>query len=402
LALYGQTTGANDYMLWGAQLTKGSELLDYTATTTAAVAATLEYVPVGLSVYEARTNLCLQSEDFGTTWTHSSDTTSTTNYAVAPDGTSTADRIIDDGGATGSINVSSLQELSLSTSTKYTASVFLKADQLGWARLWMRNFGSLDASIFVDLNRGVIGPTVGADTDDKGIEYAGNGWYRCWLTFTTDGSDGAGFIYIYAADSDNDLGVLDDGTSSILHWGAQVEKLGAPPSPYLKTTTAAVAATADGVVMTGTNFTSWFNQSEGTFFIEYTPSQITATSGRTSTIISVSDNSISNQIWLDNSNDDIRLAVYNGSYQANMSISDVLVSDTSAKTAVVYSVNDFHIAHDGALTGSPDTSGAVPTGFTDLDIGSRWNDVYSLNGNIARITYWPHRLSDIALQNLTI
>src|SRR3990167_8421863 len=43
----------------------------------------------------ARTNLCLQSEDLATTWTNTRSTEST-NAAVAPDGATTADKIVSD------------------------------------------------------------------------------------------------------------------------------------------------------------------------------------------------------------------------------------------------------------------------------------------------------------------
>src|SRR5690606_28444125 len=47
----------------------------------------------GLLVEEARTNLCLQSEDYATTWTPTNVTIGA-NETIAPDGTVTADKLI--------------------------------------------------------------------------------------------------------------------------------------------------------------------------------------------------------------------------------------------------------------------------------------------------------------------
>jgi hypothetical protein len=47
-------------------------------------------------------------------------------------------------------------------------------------------------------------------------------------------------------------------------WGGQIE-LGAFPTSYIPTTTAAVTRAADVASMTGTAFSSWFNATEGTF-----------------------------------------------------------------------------------------------------------------------------------------
>lgn len=43
---------------------------------------------------------------------------------------------------------------------------------------------------------------------------------------------------------------------------------GASASSYIPTTTAAATRAADVAVMTGTNFSDWYNQSEGTFYVE--------------------------------------------------------------------------------------------------------------------------------------
>lgn len=114
----------------------------------------------GLLIEPAATNLCLQSEDFGTTWTGVSglDTDATT----APDGTSTADRIKGDGLGGGDTQLYRNQTITVTAEATYTASVFAKADALNWVRLGALDYdGANDAFSYFDLSNGVIGTTSG-------------------------------------------------------------------------------------------------------------------------------------------------------------------------------------------------------------------------------------------------
>jgi hypothetical protein len=68
------------------------------------------------------------------------------------------------------------------------------------------------------------------------------------------------------------------------------------------------------------------------------------------------------------------------------------------RTAASYATNDFAVSANGSnpLT---DTSGSVPTGLTELLIGTALNT--ELNGTIRRLTYWPTRLPNETLQTIT-
>ena len=93
--------------LWGAQLSDSASLDAYVPNNGAAPTAAayygprLDYDPVtlqpkGFLVEEARTNLLLRSEEFdNANWTKSRATV-TANAATAPDGTSNADKLVED------------------------------------------------------------------------------------------------------------------------------------------------------------------------------------------------------------------------------------------------------------------------------------------------------------------
>jgi hypothetical protein len=276
--------GQQSVAIYGAQLQEGAVPGIYTVTTDAAVSGAYSpstYISTttaavtslsgandGLLVEEARTNICLQSEDFDSTgWTLSADTVINDAAAIAPDGSLTAQQIIDDNGNDGKKGVYSTQLITVATLTTYTYSCYAKADQLEWFALRLVGFTTPAGNpyVYFNLSTGVVG-TVNAGWDDTGIEDAGNGWYRCWGSFTTDAADTSGSVRALPADSDGTDTVDTDGTSSIFVWGAQIEA-GAFPTSYIPTVAASVTRNADYV---RTADLTWFDTTFGTFYVDAT------------------------------------------------------------------------------------------------------------------------------------
>jgi hypothetical protein len=199
---------------------------------------------------EARTNLVTYSEDFtDASWTKANTATLAVD-AVGPDGQTSAVTLVDSG-ATGTAAVYIEQSVTVSNSTAYTFSVFAKADQLSWLHLALVNFTSpASGGAYFDLSNGSIGSTTNASTPL--MESVGNGWYRCSLTFTTDPVDTTGRLRIYATDSDGNVTVDLDGTSSILTYGAQLEA-GSTPSSYIPTAGATVTRAAETLTVPAAN-----------------------------------------------------------------------------------------------------------------------------------------------------
>lgn len=190
---------------------------------------------------EARTNLVTYSEDFtDAAWFKFSAATLAVD-ATGPDGETSAVTLVDNSGG-GTANVYVEEDVTVSTSTAYTFSAFLKADQLSWAALRTGSFTTGDGVTYFNLSTGAAGTTTAAHTTH--VEDVGGGWFRCAITFTTDAADTSGKVYIYVADGDNDATVDLDGTSSILIYGAQFEAA-STPSSYIPTNGSTVTRAAD-------------------------------------------------------------------------------------------------------------------------------------------------------------
>jgi hypothetical protein len=69
-------------------------------------------------------------------------------------------------------------------------------------------------------------------------------------------------LAIQTADGQN---TWDSTGESLYLWGAQLE-VGSFPTSYIKTTSASVTRNGDVAVMTGTDFSDWYNATEGSVY----------------------------------------------------------------------------------------------------------------------------------------
>ena len=179
---------------------------------------------------------------------------------------------------------------------------------------------------------------------------------------------------------------------------AQLEA-GAFPTSYIPTTTATVTRAADVASITGTAFSSFYNQTEGTVFAD---AKVTTVAPATSlaSIFALSDGTTSNRITVykrANADTSTRLDVStSGSSVAFINAGTFSVSNL---IAISYRVDDFAISLNG-LTPGTDTLGTVPT-VSRLNIGNYADSTFPLNGTIKRLVYWGQRLPNNALQAIT-
>ena len=349
---------------------------------------------LGLLVEEARTNNVLQSEDFATTWT-ASNLTVTTNSVVAPDGTTTADTIAP---PTDGLTVTRFlrQNPILTTQQAYTLSVFAKVGTATTNGITLYVSDSTATNIFrANFNLFTLITSVGntgwAAPIATIVPYP-NGWYRCILTGVTSTVHVSLRAQIYLSA----FGTVPDTYGSIHVWGAQLEA-GSFPTSYIPTTTAAATRSADVASITGANFSSWYNQTEGTIFAN-------ATAAVAASILpcyaSIDNGTTSERLQL--------RRVTNGTSPSYRVVAGGQSIDSATKTigsptgfnshVLAYASSNYEGACNGTLEGL--TSIVNRPTATQLQIGNGAGSTV-INGTIKRLTYWPTRLSNTSLQQIT-
>jgi hypothetical protein len=90
-----------------------------------------------------------------------------------------------------------------------------------------------------------------------------------------------------------------------------------------------------------------------------------------------------------------------GSTVAQFSTNGTAVGTALRTIAAVYRLDDYAAVATGSASAVTDTSGALPVGINQASIGADVIATEYLSGHIRRLTYWPTRLSNEVLQQIT-
>jgi hypothetical protein len=175
---------------------------------------------------------------------------------------------------------------------------------------------------------------------------------------------------------------------------AQLE-VGTFATSYIPTAATSVTRNADVVSMTGTNFSSWYNASEGTFVVSgYSVASLVpanaliyATDGTESNYIRILGNSVSSSG-----------VVAAGAPQASFSLGTPTINSAINDYAIAYKVNSFYAARNSS-SGS-DALGTIPV-IDRLLIGSRSSGAV-MSGTIKRVYFYTPRLINNEVLTLSV
>jgi hypothetical protein len=343
---------------------------------------------LGLLIEEARTNYLPYSQGFTSGWdtnyaqvmTGQTDPTGGTNAILVKqtNGTSTRQHIRSDA--------------STSIAANFTVSVFVKyvnydyviltgADQdgpnarMGYLLPKLRFQFSTETIAYEEPGWG------GTSTLGYGFQKYANGWYRLWLTRNTAARTNYWGIAVqsnpYVGISDLDF-VTGDNSSSVLVFGFQVEQ-GSFPTSYIPTSGATATRAADTADITGTNFTRWYSQSQGSFFGDWF--HVSPPGFTLRTALGVNEN-VNFTILRDVTNS-----------VANRNIKETVGFTNFGLAGASYSA---YLNGSDFLAWVPSFSNEIPYQVT---LGRQ--GVNRLNGAIRRISYHPIRLSNLTLTTLT-
>jgi hypothetical protein len=362
------------------------------------------WVNKGLLIEEQGANLALRSEEFdNAAWTKTN-VTVTANSVTAPDGTTTADSLLET--TTNGIHLIEQARTFNAVTTPHTYSCFVKANGRTRGQLQViflsGSFEFLNVSFnltTVSLSGGVGGN--GGTYLDSSITDVGNGWFRISISGFT-GQNGSHSVRVFTINDVGSGSYAGDVTKGLYLWGAQLEA-GAFPTSYIKTTSASVTRNADVASMTSTNFSDWYNATEGTVFAQASTFGAPAVTTR---FWEISDGTGNERFFVSSVSIGspagvIRYGIIDGNTpQAEIDTSFAMVVNQIYKTAICYKVNDFAYSVDGSLTGT-DTSGTLPTvNKINFGVNSAGSGSF-LNGHIAKFYYWNTRRPNDTLQGLT-
>jgi hypothetical protein len=340
---------------------------------------------LGLLVEESRTNLVTYSEDFtDASWTKNS-TTISANSVVSPDGTQSASTLDAAGTALNALFVSLTH-----TAGPLTFSIYAKEGTKSVLQVDSAVLGGGAGRANFDLSAGVLGtvdPAWAASIVD-----VGNGWYRCVASFT--GAGGTGNFIVSMQDSPTAAREASSSAGDLYLYGAQFE-VGAFPTSYIPTAGATATRSADVASIPVADF--GYNQSEGSVVVEFDYKSY-YNSPRLFSLDQQSNANFEMLGYVNTSGVPLWFVNDNGVTQAN-SNSGVTLGSGGSKAAVAYAVNDCAISVDGS---SPVLDGlaSIPT-VDQLRIGREAGSSSQLNGHIKSIRYYPRRLTDAQLQELT-
>jgi hypothetical protein len=354
---------------------------------------------------EQRTNLLLYSEQFNNAaWQTTEGFIDAGFGGVAPDGTGgSADRLGGNEEPGGDPSCLQTAVASATLGTTYTFSVYLRSPSAAEfnttynpARIGLSGTAFVNNPyISINFLTGVVATTNGSPVSSSAVS-AGNGWFRVTITGTTDVAAGS-----VAPDIRAFIGAyyFFDINSGIDIWGAQLEAAPSATS-YIPTVASTVTRTRDAAVITGTNFLSWFNASEGTIVSE---TSIYSTTARNAAAYDINDTTTNNRIiyrTITTGGED-QVVISTAATTVASFASAAAVTTSPRKAAVSYKANNFILSANGT-TAIADTSGAVPVSVTQMQIGFGVGPSESINGHIRNITYYPYSLTDLQLQTLTV
>ena len=373
--------------LHGAQATLGIKTLPYVQTLATAVTKSFTASPrieydaatgecLGYLAEGASTNLALRSEEFNNAYWTKFNASISSNNSIAPDGTQSADKLLE---TTSNASHSVYKDLTV-TPGVFTRSCYVKASERIFCVI--RQFdGETNKSAFFNLQTGVIG-TVDAGITAN-IESAGNGWFRCSVTYTT--AETSERIQIGAAIVDGTANYIGDTAKGILIWGAQMEAVSSFTS-YIRTEGSAVTRAADNLEMLSVGY----NQQEGTLFTE---SYYKGVIGSQPVIATLSDTTTNNRI--------ASRLTSTGANQILISTGSVLQETSSGAIAPVNQKNKIAltfksgqaISYLNKLSDAVGTYSVLPTQPLGLQVGQRGDNTSQFFGNISKVTLYNYALT---------
>ena len=353
------------------------------------------FLPKGLLIEETRSNLHRQSEAFSSPWTTTR--ASVVSAAVqAPSGVNSVIAFTED--ATNNFSHELYQNTTKAASAiTYTYSLYVKKAGRDWICVTIWDNSANGNRFWFNVNTGAKGSTTTFGTPFTSATYdivaAQAGFYKIFMTLTSNTATNLA-VTLYSTNADNSTApAVALNAAGLYVYGSQLEA-GAFATSYIPTTTTRLTRNADVVSMTGTNFSDWYNATEGTFMANVSSLGTFAFNS----VIDANDGTTLNRIGIRYNSASVAsgLIIVNNVQQGPVNPATA-PNAAASKFVLAYKADSFAASYR-ASTVATDTSGTVPT-VTQLDIGNFISSSASqLNGHFIQLSYYPLRLTNNEVQ----
>lgn len=338
------------------------------------------------------TNRLRHSSDLSNAAWVANNVTKLSNTTIAPDGTMTADTIVE------SADVAShgiSQTNTISPTQQWTFSRWFKPKERSIVQFIMLDNDTPDNYILVNF-------ILSAGGSSTKLTHGGNAvggkalitpypddWYRCALTGIPNTGGSQVEIRNSLMATDTGTSVYDgDGTSGIYTWGAQLE-IAPRATSLIQTAAAAVSRAADNLIPA--TLGTWFNVSQGAMFLEYSEDQLPFTAHD---LMSLNDGTADNQMTLrmaaDNSS---RFDVVDDAISQAVAVTAAPRTDRINRLVGLWERDNIGVTFNGAPVVG-DTLGDIPD-ITGLEIET------ALRMHVSHVAIFTRRPADGEAQALS-
>ena len=338
-----------------------------------------EIESLGLLIEEQRTNSFPTSEVFVSGWGGGG--TTNTDTILNPYGILSAVYYITGSEWTRNFNGNNSTVLSLSFFTKIRPG---GSGSTTYIQIYQETAIGEPSNVGVyNFNMTGSNPDSGRFTNITRTEYP-NGWYRFTCRVASNPSAGQGtFTSTTRID-------LEGAFTTNYVWGIQVETGSEFATSYIPTEGSTKTRNPDNASITGSNFTEWYNQSEGSVYCAF---KLNSTA--TARVFNIDDGTNTNRI----------------SGLVGSSLYQTFINPAAAgPTASFSNIFDFKIAsghqdnniqvYVNSIYQNSNTSITIPKNLNTFRIGN-WHNGTFQGTTISQLTYYPTRLTNTQLQTLT-
>lgn len=358
--------------------------------------------PKGLLIEESRTNLLIQSENFTqASWIKTDITVAKTQTGLS--GIANSACLITEGSAGTAGLAQGSGTIAAGATCSYSV-VIRKNAVNDWIRIACASPGGKGYQAWFNISTGALGTTgvLGTGVGSASIQDLGQGYYACKVTATIGEADTVCNSNLYSTTANTVVTRAANAVYTISH--AQLE-IGAFPTSYIPTTASAVTRAADSAIISGTNFSSWYNQTQGTFVVAYDRFGFNAVGGSVA-IVQADDNTLNNRLALRMT----PMSSVTGA-QGTIAVGGVVVANDVQigvdltnlirKSGLAYLVGAGSVTSDGRVPMVLTSVASLPA-VTQLGVGQTiGGGAAVLNGHIRSIAYYNTKLLDTQLQALT-